>query len=91
MVLLYMCGGYHVLTCHRFLGPKLSRWLPFKSQHCAYLVTVIGQGVATKFKSSKIQDSVFTTGVFKVELTKEIKSLHSSEAVGLIESLAFPI
>lgn len=42
-----------------------------------------GPGLAIKFKT---QDS----GLLKVKLTKELESLYSSEAVGLIESVAFP-
>ena len=79
-----MCRGYHVLTCHRFLVPKQSRVATFKSQRYAYLVTVTRS--RSGYKIQDFQDS----GLLKVKLTKELESLYSSEAVGLVESVAFP-
>lgn len=57
MVLIHMRVGYHVLTCHSFWSANNIGWLPFKSQQCAYLVTVMSS--RSGFKIQDFEDSRF--------------------------------
>lgn len=57
MVLIHMRVGYHVLTCHSFWSANNIGWLPFKSQQCAYLVTVMSS--RSGYKIQDFEDSRF--------------------------------
>lgn len=80
MVLIYMCGGYHVIGSW---SPNNLGWLLLNHSTMLTWSRLRGPSLAIKFKT---QDS----GLLKVKLTKELESLYSSEVVGLIESVAFP-